>query len=266
MMWDVCESIVNEAHGNIDFENFKLELIRHLSVDCPFSEEEYRKNSVTDLVEQLFNHVNQLYERKHKHLVDEAFPVIKQVFENQGHQYHQIVVPITDGRIGFNITTNLKKAVETEGRELFRSFLKTVILFRIDEAWKENLRELDDLRHSVQNAAYEQKDPLLIYKFESYELFRAMLDKVNKEVVSTVIKAHIPVQAQAREAQEPKPSDYSKYKASKHDLDEPQEKPHEEQKPKLQPVHVAPKIGRNDPCPCGSGKKFKSCHGQGMVE
>jgi preprotein translocase subunit SecA len=139
----------------------------------------------------------------------------------------------------------------------------------MDEAWKENLRELDDLRHSVQNAAYEQKDPLLIYKFESYQLFSAMLDKVNKEIVSTVLKAHIPVQAEAKQERQPQHHDYSKYKASKTDADEdskPNAQPQQQRPEKVQPVHVGPKIDRNDPCPCGSGKKFKKCHGQGMTE
>ena len=142
-----------------------------------------------------------------------------------------------------------------------------MILYRMDEAWKENLRELDDLRHSVQNAAYEQKDPLLIYKFESYQLFSSMLDKVNKEIVSTVLKAHIPIQAEARQERQPQHHDYSKYKASKTDVDE--QEGQENQPPKqekVQPIHVGPKIDRNDPCPCGSGKKFKKCHGQNLAE
>lgn len=270
MMWDVCESIVKECHGNIEFDEFKIELIRHLSLECPITEEQYLKDSSDEIIENLYAHLIGMFERKQKTLVEQAFPVIKHVYETQGNQYENIVVPITDGLHGFNIVTNLRKASETEGRELFKSFLKTIILYRIDEAWKENLRELDDLRQSVQNAAYEQKDPLLIYKFESYELFRSMLDKVNKEIVSTVLKAQIPGHAEAKEAHQPKSNDYSKYKASKTDIDTPETQspslPPQQRQEKVQPVHVGPKVSRNDPCPCGSGKKFKNCHGQGLVE
>src|ERR1035437_9402583 len=220
MMWDVCQSIVNECHGNVDFSDFQLELIRHLSLECPLTEEQYLKDSTDDIVENLYTHLLELFDRKQKTITEQAYPVIKEIYDTQGSQYENVVVPITDGLHGFNITTNLKRAAASEGKELFKSFMKSMILYRMDEAWKENLRELDDLRHSVQNAAYEQKDPLLIYKFESYQLFSAMLDKVNKEIVSTVLKAHIPVQAEAKQERQPQHHDYSKYKASKTDVDE----------------------------------------------
>jgi len=270
MMWDVCESIVNECHGTVDFADFELELIRHLSLECPITEKQYLNDENEEIVEILYLHLMGLFERKQKSMTEQAYPVIKQIYETQGQQYENIVVPITDGLHGFNITTNLKKAAQSEGKELFKSFLKSMILYRMDEAWKENLRELDELRQSVQNAAYEQKDPLLIYKFESYQLFSTMLDKVNKEIVSTVLKAHIPVQAEARQEQQPQRRDYSKYKASKTDVDGEQAGNAEANQPprpeKVQPVHVGPKIDRNDPCPCGSGKKYKKCHGQGTAE
>jgi len=270
MMWDVCQSIVNECHGNVDFSDFQIELIRHLSLECPITEDEYLKDGTDKIVESLYSHLLELFDRKQKTMTEQAYPVIKQIYDTQGSQYENVVVPITDGLHGFNITTNLKKAAASEGKELFKSFMKSMILYRMDEAWKENLRELDDLRHSVQNAQYEQKDPLLIYKFESYQLFSAMLDKVNKEIVSTVLKAHIPVQAEAKQERQPQHHDYSKYKASKTDADEtaqPNAQPNQPPRPeRVQPVHVGPKIDRNDPCPCGSGKKYKKCHGQDIAE
>ena len=183
------------------------------------------------------------------------------------HIYENIVVPISDGKRMIQIVTNLKKAYESEGKELVRSYEKTSVLATIDEAWKEHLRELDDLRHSVQTATYEQKDPLLIYKFESYELFKAMIDKVNKDVVSILMRGHIPIRdaSEVREAESRKKLDMSKYETSKTDVPSYSERSDtapDRQQQKVQPIRVEKKVGRNDPCPCGSGKKYKQCHGR----
>jgi len=194
--------------------------------------------------------------------------VIKDVFEKQSHVYENIVVPISDGTKVFQVVTNLKKSAESEGRELVKSYEKSVILMTIDESWKEHLREMDDLRQSVQAATYEQKDPLLIYKFESFELFKIMVNKVNKDVIATLMKGHIPITDpnQVREAEKKRKLDMSNYKTTKTDLptyseSESTQGGAPQQSQKAQPVRVDKKVGRNDPCPCGSGKKFKHCHG-----
>ncbi|HQH41369.1 MAG TPA: SEC-C metal-binding domain-containing protein, partial [Bacteroidales bacterium] len=198
-------------------------------------------------------------------IASQAFPVIKDVYEKQSHIYENIVVPITDGQRVYQIITNLKKAYETKGMELVRSYEKTIILYTIDEAWKEHLREMDDLKTSVQNAAYEQKDPLLIYKFEAYELFKNMLDKVNREVVSILVKGHIPIRdsSQIQRAQAPRRLDLSNLKESKSEVGSSLSQAGAQQQPqRSQPIKVEKKVGRNDPCPCGSGKKYKNCHGK----
>lgn len=259
MMLDVCDYVVNEYQNNSDYEGFKFELIRTFSVDCPFSEEDFLKEDASLLVDKLYHVVLSTYKRKEESIAQQAYPVLKDVFEKSGHTYENIVVPITDGQRTIQVITNLKKSAETEGRELVKSYQKTAILANIDEAWKEHLREMDDLKQSVQAATYEQKDPLLIYKFESYELFKTMIDKVNRSVVSTLVKGHLPIQDpdQVREAQQRRKTDYSKYQTSRTDGTG---NPREQQK--AQPVRAEKKVGRNDPCPCGSGKKYKSCHGQ----
>lgn len=262
MLYDVCASIVDNCHGNVEFDDFKLELLRHLSLDCPISEKEFLSTNVDSIIEKIYNSSIELYTRRGETIAKQATPVIKHVYETQSGTYKNIVVPISDGARIFKIVTNLEKSYNTEGKELVKSFLKTIMLATIDEGWKEHLRELDDLKQSVQNASYEQKDPLLIYKFESYELFRQMLDKINKEIVSSVLKAHIPVQAEAEEAQE-KRTDLSKMETSKSEIQSggnPEQQV--ERKPKSQPVRVTPKVGRNEACPCGSGKKYKNCHGK----
>jgi len=183
---------------------------------------------------------------------------VKNVYERQGQIYDNIVIPITDGHKTYNIVTNLKKAYESEGKDLVKSIEKSISLLTIDEAWKEHLREMDDLKQSVQNATYEQKDPLLIYKFESFELFKTMVEKVSKDVVSILMKGNIPVQdpEQVKQAEQRRKLDMSKFNTSRSESGSP-----EEEKKAVQPVRVEKKVGRNDPCPCGSGKKFKQCHG-----
>ncbi len=166
----------------------------------------------------------------------------------------------------FNIITNLEKAYKTQGQDLVKSYEKQVILATIDEHWKENLRELDELRTSVQNASYEQKDPLLIYKLESFNLFKAMMERVNRGVVSTLMKGQIPISdpEQVREAQVRRPVDRSRYREEKSDASSRSGTNHEPDGRRVQTVRQGPKIGRNDPCPCGSGKKYKMCHGRGI--
>lgn len=265
MMYDTCVSIVENAHGIIDYEDFTIELLRILSLECPVSEEEYLRLSANDMVETIYNHLLTIYDRRTKTIAEQAFPVIKNVFDKQSATYKNIVVPISDGKRVFSVVTNLEKAAKTEGKELVRSFLKSIILASIDEAWKEHLRELDDLKQSVQNASYEQKDPLLIYKFESFDLFQNMLEEVNKEVVSSVLKAHIPLQAEATEARENRKTSRMEARKEEYSHSDPRQHDTREQQ-KTNPIRVGPKIGRNDDCPCGSGKKYKNCHGKANAE
>ncbi len=268
MIYDVSESLVDTYHSDGDFENYKLELLRSFSIDSPIEEKEFLQIAPDDLVELINSKVIETYHRKVEKIAAEAYPVIKNVYETQSHVYENVVVPVSDGTKVFQVITNLKASAESEGLELARSYEKTVVLSTIDELWKEHLREMDELKQSVQNATYEQKDPLLIYKFESFELFKVIIDRVNKSVVSTLMKGHIPTRdpEHVRRADRRKKTDMSKYRTSKSDYssysdtgggqrskDAPQ---------KAEPIRVDKKVGRNDPCPCGSGKKYKQCHGR----
>ena len=264
MLFDVSTAIINDTHGNMEFDEFNLELIRNLSIEAPFNEKDYMQLSPNELTEKVYKAALENFDRKTEGIARQAFPVIKEVYEKQSAIYENIVVPISDGQKVFQIVTNLKKAYDTGAKDLIRSFSKTIILYIIDEHWKEHLREMDDLKQSVQNAAYEQKDPLLIYKFEAYELFKNMIDKMNREVVSLLMKAHIPLRdpSQVQEARQRQKLDMSKYETSRTDAlaaSNTQERNRE-------PVRVEKKVGRNDPCPCGSGKKFKNCHGRNLEQ
>ncbi len=259
-MYDVCEAVVNEYQPDNDWEGFKLEVLRLLSIDFEITPEEFQQLKPEELTEKLYAQVREVYTRKVEHIAQQAYPVIKDVFENRGDVFKNIVVPFTDGQKMYSVVTNLEKAYRTQGEDLMRSYEKAIILAQIDEAWKEQLREMDDLKQSVQNAAYEQKDPLLIYKFESYNLFKTMVEKINKGTVSTLMKGQIPMQEPERvkEAEE-KRTDLSKMKTGRTEASAPMAN---RQPPKHEPVHVGPKVGRNDPCPCGSGLKYKNCHGK----
>lgn len=270
MIYDVSESLVDTHHTDGDFENFKIELLRSFSIDSPVEEKEFMQIAASELVEKVNAKVIETYQRKIEKIAAEAYPVIKNVYETQSHVYENVVVPVSDGTKVFQVITNLKASAESEGLELARSYEKTVVLSTIDELWKEHLREMDELKQSVQNATYEQKDPLLIYKFESFELFKVIIDRVNRSVVSTLMKGHIPVRdpEHLKRADRRKRTDMSKYRTSKSDYSSysdtgggsgqrPKDAPQ-----KAEPVRVDKKVGRNDPCPCGSGKKYKQCHGR----
>ena len=269
MMYDVTESIVDSFHHLGDFDGFKLDLIRFLSIESPVSEEEFKKGDGNELTESIYEILLDTYKRKQESISEQAMPVINQVYEHQRQVYENIVVPVSDGTRVFQVLANLEKCYESKGKELVRSYEKSIILATIDQSWQEHLRELDDLRQSVRNAQYEQKDPLLIYKFEAFELFSVMIDKVNKDVVSTLMKAHIPLRdpQSVTRAEAPKRMDLSKFEANKDDMtsyNDPsgggQGKDGRTQA--QQPIRVDKKVGRNDPCPCGSGKKYKTCHGR----
>jgi preprotein translocase subunit SecA len=269
MMYDVTESIINDFHQVGDFDGFKLELIRFLSIESPVDETEFKRLGGEELVDKIYEILLQSYKRKQESISQQAMPVINQVYEHQKEVYENIVVPVSDGTRVFQVLANLEKCYQSEGKELVRSYEKSIILATIDQAWQEHLRELDDLRQSVRNAQYEQKDPLLIYKFEAFELFTAMIDKVNKDVVATLMKAHIPIRdpRSVQRAAAPKKMDLSKFEANKDDTPRYNDPSgggtdKDGRTRTQQPVRVEKKVGRNDPCPCGSGKKYKNCHGR----
>ena len=261
---DFAESFV-ETYSEDDYDAFSHELMRQVAVQPSFDEAAFDSANKETLIGMVVRDLQEAYQRKLTAVATTAYPVLKNVYEQQGNQYENIYVPLTDGIRGYNVPVDLKKAYETEGKEIFKAFSKIVILLTIDENWKEHLREMDDLRQSVQNASYEQKDPLLIYKFESFELFRKMLERVNREVLSILFKAYIPVQqntaASATRQPAPKPrQDMSRLQTSRM---EAAAAAGAGDRGKPAPVTVEKKVGRNEPCPCGSGKKYKNCHGRG---
>ncbi len=275
MIYDIAESLVGEFHDFKDFEGFKLDLIRFLSIESPVSESEFIDGKQDDVVDKVYEAALVHYREKSEMVATQAMPVIQNVYDTQRDKFKNIVVPLTDGIKTLQVVANLEKCVETNGKELIRSLEKNVILALIDDAWKEHLREMDDLKQSVQGAVYEQKDPLLIYKFEAYELFKQMLDKVNKEIGGFLVKATLPQREEdsnINTQQAPEKSDLGNLKtsraadpavtASRPSPDAQQPGQPEEQQQKVQPVRVEKKVGRNDPCPCGSGKKYKQCHGK----
>ena len=266
MIWDRCAYAVELG----DYENVKMEMFQTLAMEAPFTEEEYNSTKQETLVEKAFEAAMANFKRKTERIAAIAYPVIKQVYETQGHMYENIMIPITDGKRMYNIPVNLKAAYETEGKEIVKSFEKAILLHTIDEGWKENLRELDELKHSVQNASYEQKDPLLIFKLESVKLFDNMVNKINNQTISVLMRGQIPVPdpEQVRAAAPEMPAPRQQYQETKQDLSDPNQQAaanrDTREQQKYEPVRAQKMPGRNDPCPCGSGKKFKNCHGRDM--
>jgi len=264
MIYDTCESIVEQTHEVKDFENFKLDLIRFLASDSSVSEQEFQDLDMHEIVDKTYKSCYKNYQLKSETIAQKAFPIIKDVFKNQSATYENIVMPFTDGMKTLQIVTNLKESVEQEGKNIGLAIEKSVTLAIIDDTWKEHLREMDELKQSVQNAVYEQKDPLLIYKFESFNLFKIFIDKVNKEIVSFLLKAGLPTQSAV---QEERRQAETNLQTSRPEMATPSNDPqNQNQAPQLpqktQPVRVEQKVGRNEPCPCGSGKKYKKCHGR----
>ena len=264
-VWDRCSYAVELG----DYTNVREEMFQTLAMEPPFTEEEYNEKSHDGLIEKTFDTAIANFKRKTDRMAQIAYPVIKQVEETQGDRYENILIPITDGKRMYNVAVNLKEAYETEGREIVKSFEKSILLHTIDDAWKENLRELDELRHSVQNASYEQKDPLLIFKLESVTLFDSMVNTINNNTISVLMRGQIPVQQpeQVREAAPEPQTPRQRYRETKQDLTDPNQQAaaaRDTREQKREPIRVEKKIGRNDPCPCGSGKKYKNCHGKDL--
>ena len=260
MMQDMSDIVVESCEG-YDYESFTEFVMRSLSIDPGFDAEFYSKARKQEISERLFHNMLDVYKRRMDTMVQKAWPVVKDVFEKQGAIYQNIAIPISDGRKMMTLSVNLKKAYETEGKEIARSLTKAITLYQIDEHWKEHLRDMDDLKQSVQNATYEQKDPLLIYKFESFNLFKNMLESLSKDILSFLFRAFIPLRDAApvqAPAQQRKP-DMSQMQTSRTDLVTNGGAPKSNA-----PVHVEKTVGRNDPCPCGSGKKYKNCHGRNL--
>ena len=284
MFYDVSANVVSEFHQVGDFEEFELDLFRRLFTESPISAEEFKRMKVDEVTERVYAAALKSYERHTHQIAKQAMPVLTDVFLNQGQQYENIVVPITDGIKTMQVVSNLQKSYKSEGRELISSIEKYITLATIDNEWKEHLREMDELRRSVQNASIEQKDPLLIYKLESFELFKSMMERMNGDVIGFLAKAGLPAaQPNVQQAPEPR-APQQRLQTSRTDVpvqgassstataSRPAATsrsaapgsgamPPPQQRQPIEPVRVEKKIGRNDPCPCGSGKKYKQCHG-----
>ena len=265
MVWDRCANVVE----NHDYEGAKMEVFKTLAMELPLTEKEFNEGKKSELAEKVFAQAMENFKRRADQLAGVAYPVIKEIYETKGQMYENILIPITDGRRLYQIPVNLKTAYETECKEVVKEFQKAIMLHTIDEAWKENLRELDELKHSVQNASYEQKDPLLIFKFESVTLFDNMVSKINDQTVAVLMRAQIPVREpeQVQQAAPERPAPRQQYQETKTDLTDPNQRQaaaRDTREVKREPVRAQHTVGRNDPCPCGSGKKFKHCHGKGL--
>ncbi|MCC8132742.1 MAG: preprotein translocase subunit SecA [Tannerellaceae bacterium] len=283
-LYDNSTAIAEQYADAMDYEGFKLELFRTFAMESPFTEDEFRNTKGNKLAEKLFEEALDLFKRRVDRMVQVANPVIKQVYEQQGAMYENIMIPVTDGKRMYNISCNLKEAYKTESKAIAKAFQKSIILHTIDESWKEHLREMDELRHSVQNASYENKDPLLIYKLESYNLFKTMVDAMNRKTASVLMRGQIPVRQETtddqeharriaiQKAEEQRRQDMSRYRTEKSEIagsnaplaDGPRPPVGPQPRQPQAPVRAEKRVGRNDPCPCGSGKKYKACHGKGL--
>jgi preprotein translocase subunit SecA len=270
----VAEGLVNSFREGDDYEGFKLAVIVNFGVDSSITQEEFLKENAETLSEKLYQEATQHYERKMEEIRQQAVPVFKNILLTQGRHIENVVVPFSDGRKVINVLASLQKTLDSQGRELMNAVERQITLAIIDEAWKEHLRAMDDLKQSVQTAYLEQKDPLVIYKMEAFELFRQMDSTMNKDIVSFLCHCSIPVEQHApiREAREQK-TDMSRMKVRKDEMvgtpsaagvltDEGRDYYEPSEPVKQEPIKVGPKVGRNDPCPCGSGKKYKQCHGR----
>ena len=268
MIWDRVVTIIS----NNDYQGCVEQFLEVMAMEVPFTEAQFSDKRREDLFETSFQAAMTHFKRKMERLVETAYPVIKRVYEEQGEIYENILVPITDGKHVFNIRTNLKEAYDTQAQAVVREFEKNILLHNIDDAWKENLRELDELKKSVQNASYEQKDPLLIFKLESAKIFETMVNKINNSTISTLLRGQIYAPEQTTQVREAAPVQAPKQQdtESKENLDEDRSEmakaaARDTREQVTQPIIKSKQPNRNDPCPCGSGKKFKNCHGRGLV-
>jgi len=275
MLFDLSDSILTQYEDERNYDALSLEIIRLFAMENPFTKEEFINSKIEDLSDKLYHTLDLHYRNKAKIIAERSFPVIKGVYEQPSQSFENIVVPFTDGIHNIQVLANLKKSYESQGKELISAFERSVTLSLIDDAWKEHLRDMDELKQSVQNAVYEQKDPLLIYKFESFELFKKMLNEINHDTMSFLFKGSVAADEprQVKQVAAPQKTDMSRLRTTHDEFNQnssstggPQmEGGPQTQAPKAQPAKKEVTTGRNDPCPCGSGKKFKNCHGA-MVE
>lgn len=264
MFYDVASELIDQYVDNQDFEGLKIDIIRIFAIECPFDESTFKSEKTEKLIGILYTNVVSSFKERMDRLTNDVNPKIKEAYEDLNLNYDTVLVPITDGKRHYHISCKLKDAYESEAKEVIRSFEKSVLLHTIDEEWKEHLRDMDELRHSVQNASYEQKDPLLIYKLESFKLFKTMMENINQKSVSILMRGQVII-LEPREIRQANPeaekTDFSKYKTEREDIDSKTENK-DATKVKQSPVKVEKKIGRNEPCFCGSGSKYKNCHGK----
>ena len=263
MMSDTANIIAEKADG-MDYASFEEYVIATLSIDLGFDADFYEHAKPAQIADKLCEHMQEVYNRRMDTMVEKVNPIIKQVYEKQGSMYENIAIPISDGKRMLNLSVPLKKAYETESREVAKSLSRSVILYEIDEYWKQHLRDMDDLRQSVQNAVYEQKDPLVQYKLESYNLFSAMLENLNEAVLTFLLRSFIPLR-DASDAREARPAQRPQRNMQQLRTNDPSQLSTNGDPKSRGPVRVEKKVGRNDPCPCGSGLKYKNCHGKGLV-
>ncbi len=255
-----CSEVLADMSQQMDYEDFRFEAMKMLSIEIPFDEKFYKNASRNDIYGNLTKFIEDEYERRSGAMVARVAPLIEDIYQRQSATYKNVAIPVTEGTKVLKVIVNLERAHASNGQELARAISKTVTLIAIDEAWKEHLRDMDDLKQSVQNATYEQKDPLLIYKFESFNLFKDVIAKVSKEVISVLLRANVAVRennTSITEAARARRMDMSQMNTSRTDLVTNSGEPKSNA-----PVRVEKKVGRNDPCPCGSGKKYKNCHGK----
>ncbi|MBQ4394042.1 MAG: preprotein translocase subunit SecA [Paludibacteraceae bacterium] len=272
MIYETAESILNDARQAGDYEGLQYDVMQTFAIELPFDEEEFNRGKREELSEKIAEAALESFKRRMDKLTQIADPQIQYVYETKGQMYENILIPITDGKKVYNIAVNLKAAAETHCKEVVKEFEKRMLLYVIDDEWKEHLRQLDDLKQSVQNASYEQKDPLLIYKLESFNIFREMLDALNRRALAILLRGQIHVQEpdKVQQAQQQRRMDYSRYRTQKDAVQQAAQASgmaqaagrdtREQQRP--EPIHVDKKPRPNDPCPCGSGKKYKQCHGK----
>ena len=270
MFYDTIESLADTYDGTSDYEDLSMEMFKIFAVEMPFDEEKFRSMKKSEVIDSLYEAVVATFKRKGDRMAEIAHMNIKPFVEQRGLSTGMIRVPITDGKRVFGIACDINEAYKSESQSVVKQFQKAVLLMTIDEAWKEHLRELDQLRQSVQNASYEQKDPLLIYKLESFNLFKEMVETMNRKAIAVLMRGQIYIQEpqDVREAAPERREDYSKYRTQKDDYPGQSAQAAAAaapQQPRVtEPIKAAPRVGRNDPCPCGSGKKYKNCHGKGL--
>ncbi|WP_288171952.1 SEC-C metal-binding domain-containing protein, partial [Porphyromonas sp. CAG:1061] len=274
-----AESLTDGA-PDIPFEEFKQSVFKAFSTELPITEEQYRRSNPDQLVDAIMEEVIANLKRRSERMAEVTYPVLKAFYDQHGDNVERIAIPVTDGRLGYNVVTNLKEAVETEGKSVAKAFQKTILLYTIDEAWERHLLAMDELQNAVRNVSYENKDPLVIFKVEAYELFRSMVIEMNQKASEIIMRGHVNIAPQQEDEQrrvevreqreDPLANRRRRYQEQKDDYEAAQQARYEagqaasQQPQKQQPYIAEQKIGRNDPCPCGSGKKFKNCHGRNL--